>query len=197
MRLPHAFHRQALGRVALVAWFVVMVGVGAGLLAKHVLPFRTPEKNQKLEASLERLRTVDEQGRWLAIHVLYADCRCSARVADHLASTVRPAGWDEMVLWVGDPAPSDVLEARFDVRRIRSDELAALGIEAAPLLVALDPGGHVHYAGGYTDRKQGPVIDDRRLLAAARGSDSVPGLPVFGCAVSSRLQNELAALPTP
>jgi hypothetical protein len=194
MRHLLALTQNALSGLALTGWFVLMLGLGAGLLAKHLLPFRAPE-TQHLGAALDALRNPDERGRWLAVHVLYADCACSHRVADHLAHSQRPPGWAEMVLWVGEPAPQDLL-ARFDVRRVTSEDLAREGIEAAPVLVALDPVGRVHYVGGYTDRKQGPVIDDVALLAAARREDSVPGLPVFGCAVSKRLVAELAVLPT-
>jgi hypothetical protein len=196
MRRLLAFARTTLSGIALTAWFVSMLGLGAGLLARHMLPLRAPQDTKRLGASLDGLRSSDERGRWLAVHVLYADCRCSLRIADHLALTVRPPEWAEVVLWVGEPGPSPDLGSRFDVRRVSSADLARYGIEAAPLLVAIDPAGTVHYVGGYTDRKQGPVIDDRRLMAAARDSDFVPSLPVYGCAVSDRLQNELATLPT-
>jgi hypothetical protein len=186
---------RTLGRLALAVWFVTMLGSGAGLLARHLLPFRAPARVDRLAASLDKLRLPNEEGRWVAVHVLYADCRCSLRIADHLAHTARPDGWVEVVLWVGEPAPAADLRTRFDVRKTTSEELARLGVESAPLLVALDPEGHAHYAGGYTDRKQGPGIDDRRLLAAAQSSAFVPSFPVYGCAVSDRLRNELATLP--
>jgi hypothetical protein len=185
-----------IGGALLLAWFVAMLGLGAGLLARHMLPFRSPSKTEQLAASLDALRRADQKGSWLAVHVLYADCRCSKRVAEHLALGPRPPGWVELVLWVGDSGPDPLLEARFDVRRIAQGDLGHYGIESAPLLVLLDPDGNVHYAGGYTDRKQGPVIFDQRLFAAARVSPSVPSLPVYGCAVSRRLQDDLASLPT-
>jgi hypothetical protein len=186
---------RTLGRVALAVWFVTMLGSGAGLLARHLLPFRAPASVDRLAASVNKLRLPNEEGRWVAVHVLYADCRCSLRIAEHLAHSARPEGWVEVVLWVGEPGPAADLRTRFDVRLTSSEELARLGVESAPLLVALDPEGHAHYAGGYTERKQGPGIDDTRLLAAARSSAFVPGLPVYGCAVSDRLRNELASLP--
>ncbi|HLK41165.1 MAG TPA: hypothetical protein VKU41_30650 [Polyangiaceae bacterium] len=189
--------RGRAGKIALVAWFVAMVAVGSGLLAKHVLALPAPAVSPKLAASLDALRGPHAQSTWLAVHVLYSECRCSQRIVDHLVSTERPVGWSEIVLWVGNLAPRAELEQRFDVRRVRSADLAAYGIEAAPLLVVVDPAGHVRYAGGYTTRKQGPVIDDLRIFDDSRREAVVASLPVFGCAVSDRLKRALAVLPTP
>ncbi len=185
------FGKQA----TVVVWFVVMIVLGAGLLARHVVALPSPA-SAKLGPELGALRTPTEQGRWLAVHVLYDDCRCSIRIADHLVETTRPSDWSEIVLWVGAAPPAE-LDRRFDVRRVSADQLAHLGIEAAPSMVALDPSNHVVYSGGYTDRKQGPVIEERRILADARAARPIKTLPVFGCAVSRRLKTELSTLPTP
>ena len=173
-----------------------MVVLGAGLLARHVVALPSPA-SAKLGPMLGALRTPAEQGQWLAVHVLYDDCRCSNRIADHLVQTTRPGEWSEMVLWAGSQQPPAELDRRFDVRRVSGAELAELGIEAAPSMVALDPSNRVVYSGGYTDRKQGPVIEDRRILADARAARPIEKLPVFGCAVSSRLKTALSTLPTP
>jgi hypothetical protein len=130
------------------------------------------------------------------VHVLYSDCRCSQRVAEHLATTERPQGWSEIVLWIGDDAPPAGLAQRFDLRRATAAELASYGVESAPSMILADPAGNIRYAGGYTDRKQGPVIEDLRILTAVRRSEDVSNLPLFGCAVSARLKSDLAVLPT-
>jgi hypothetical protein len=195
MRNVFLLVRGHIGAIALVAWFAVMLALGAGLLAKHLVSLPAPAKDGKIAAALDALRRSDDRGKWLAVHVLYSDCRCSQRVVDHLLATERPHDWSEMVLWVGNLAPSQALEQRFDVRRIGTADLARYGIEAAPILVAVDPDGHVRYSGGYSDRKQGPVIDDLRILQAASHPESVASLPVFGCAVSDRLRRQLATLP--
>ncbi len=182
---------------ALALWFVSMVVLGAGLLARHVVALPTPAPSAMLGASLRVLRNAQNQDRWLAVHVLYAECRCSQRIVDHLLSSARPGDWSETVLWIGHPDPSPLLEERFDVRRIGPADLARYGVESAPMLIALDPSGRVRYAGGYTERKQGPVIDDLRILRAAQRPDVVASLPVFGCAVSRRLQRLFSALPSP
>jgi len=174
-----------------------MLVLGAGLLAKHVVALPAPVNNEKLSTSLSAFRSSNAQGEWLAVHVLYSECRCSQRIVLHLISTLRPAGLEEVVLWVGKGAPDPALDRGYRVKRLSSVELARLGVEAAPLLVVLDPENHVRYAGGYTDRKQGPVIEDLRILAEARHASMLASLPVFGCAVSDRLKRALATLPAP
>ena len=101
------------------------------------------------------------------------------------------------MLWTGERAPSAELARRFDVRRLSADELAVLGIEAVPMLVVVDPLGVVRYAGGYTDRKQGPVFRDVEILMMARALMPITGSPVYGCATSERLHSRLALLPVP
>ena len=183
-----------LGPTALAVWFGVMTLFCAGLLARHLLAMPTPAPTARLGEHLATLRPPGTT--WLAVHVLSSDCRCSQRVVDHLLHSERPAGWHEVVLWVGDLEPAPELTRRFDVRRVTAAELAAYAIEAVPLLVAVTPANEVRYAGGYTDRKQGPVYHDVEILAAARERD-VTAIPLFGCATSERLRHALAALPVP
>ena len=185
-------------RVLLAGWLGAMIWLGAGLLARHAVALPPVATNAKLARSLGALHGKRAPGSWLAVHALYAECRCSQRIVQHLTSSPRPSGWDELVLWVGKTPPPSELSARFRVRRLPSTELASLGIEAAPSLVALDPESRVRYAGGYTNRKQGPVIDDLRILESVRRGDAdVTPLPVFGCAVSDRLKRAFATLPLP
>lgn len=187
--------RRRLGGATVTAWFAVMVVIGAGLLTKHVVAMPRPQA-ALLTPALQMLRSPNEQNQWLAVHVLYSDCRCSQRVAEHLATTDRPQGWSEIVLWVGDDAPPTGLPDHFDLRHTSAAQLASYGVEAAPSMILADPNGSIRYSGGYTDRKQGPVIDDLRILRAVHRSENVPSLPLFGCAVSSRLKADLAVLPT-
>jgi hypothetical protein len=173
-----------------------MLVVGAGLLARHVVALPAPNQDPRLSRSLRELRRAGTSG-WLAVHVLYAECRCSQRIVAHLGSTQRPAGWQEVVLWVGETAPDPALVRGFDVRRSSPEQLAQLGVEAAPLLVVLAPSDVATYVGGYTDRKQGPDIRDLQIFRDAERSSPFSALPVFGCAVSERLKSALAALPAP
>jgi hypothetical protein len=187
--------RRRLGGATVAAWFTVMLIIGAGLLTKHVVAMPRPQA-ALLVPAMKLLRARAQNDRWLAVHVLYSDCRCSQRVAEHLAATQRPKDWSEIILWVGDEAPPPGLAQHFDLRRTTAAELASYGIEAAPSMILADPAGNIRYSGGYTDRKQGPVIEDLRILNAVRNREDVPNLPLFGCAVSARLKSDLATLPT-
>jgi hypothetical protein len=61
----------------------------------------------------------------------------------------------------------------------------------------LDPGDHARYVGGYTARKQGPDVQDRKILATLLGGTKPEENPVYGCAVSSRLQAALNPIGVP
>jgi hypothetical protein len=185
-----------LGVIAVMAWFGGMLFLGAGLLARHLVALPAPVSSPRLGAALASLRGPGERGQWMAVHALYSECRCSRLIVEHLVQSERPPGWSEVVLWIGAaPPPEGLAQRGFDVRRITRAELTTYGIEAAPLLVAVDPGDLVRYSGGYTDRKQGPVVDDLRILTAARAEGPIATLPVFGCAVSDRLKQGFSALP--
>jgi hypothetical protein len=183
--------RRKFGNIALATWFAAMIGVGSSLLAKHVVALPQPQSSL-LAPSINALRTPAERGQWLAVHVLYSDCRCFQRIADHLAGTERPPGSSEMILWVGPEAPARDLTERFDVRHVSARDLSTFGVEAAPSLIVVDPNGSLRYAGGYTNRKQGPAIEDLRILKAIQSSTQVETLPLSGCAVSSRLKSKLS-----
>jgi len=189
--------RNRVGKATLVVWFTVMTMFSAGMLARHLLAMPAPTRTARLGHHLSALQRPGAPPSWLAVHVLSSECTCSKRVVAHLLESQRPAGWTEIVLWVGDLEPSAELVRRFDVRRVTAADLARYEIEAAPLLVAVTPDGDVRYAGGYTDRKQGPVFHDLDILAAARASADLPSFPLFGCATSERLKSALANLPTP
>ena len=186
--------RNIFARTAVAAWFVVLTTLCAGLLARHAIALPSPEPTAALGKRLSGFVSGDRT--FLAVHVLSSDCKCSLRIARHLTESQRPSGWREVVLWVGDEAPATELVARFETRRIRASELAELGIEAVPMLIAVDPNGDVRYVGGYTDRKQGPVFRDLDVLTMARVIALSP-MPVYGCATSERLQRQLARLPVP
>jgi hypothetical protein len=189
--------RGVITPLGLTTWFAAMLLLGAGLLAKHVIALPAPPASARLSSSLSAFRSSKAPNQWLAVHVLYAECRCSQRIVAHLLATARPPGWEEVVLWVGKATPAPALERAYRVKSVTGTELSGFGVEATPLLVVLDPDNHVRYAGGYTERKQGPVIDDLKILAQAQRTSTLASLPVFGCAVSDRLKRALGVLPTP
>lgn len=181
---------------ALGAWFVALGITAASLLARHLLPLPPPEDT----ATLASLRTGEGTGRWMAVHVLYTECPCSRRIAEHLMASARPLDVEEHVVLVGARAGlANGLRTRgFDVVEVEPEELARrFGIEAVPLLVVLGPDDTTKYSGGYTERKQGPDPRDLEIIARARTGDGEPGLPIFGCAVGRALREALNPLDLP
>ena len=193
-------HRPARGpRAVVAAWFIVVALVSASLMARHLVALPRPTHARELAAALGAFRPVGAAGSLAIVHVLYAECRCSKLVAEHLASKPRPAGVVEHVVIVGqDEALGSSLASRgFAVQFVSERQLAAWGIEAAPLFVVLSAAGEVRYAGGYTERKQALFPRDREIVAALRAGDEVTPLPVFGCAVSNELKRTINPLRLP
>jgi hypothetical protein len=188
--------RQWLVYVALGIWFVVMGAVAASLLARHVVPLPPPADT----VSLSSLRSVDDTGRWIAVHVLYSECVCSRRIIEHLTRSARPTDVVEYVVLVG--ARTDLTSALrtrgFRVLEVTPDELSTrFGIEAVPLLVVLGPDDTTRYSGGYAERKQGPELRDLHIIARARAGYDDEGLPLFGCAVGRALRQTINPLRLP
>ena len=188
--------RRRVVKIALAGWFTAMVGLSAILLARHVVPLPRPSGDDAaLATALAALRRPEDAQRFFAVHVLFAECRCSQRISEHLLTSTRPPDLGEAVLLVGE---SPELEARlgargFAVTRVDADELGTrYHVKAAPILVLLAPDGAVRYAGGYTTSKQGPDPRDLDIIARARTEGGLlKALPVFGCAVAEKLRQRL------
>jgi hypothetical protein len=184
--------------LTLSAWALGLLLLCAYLLASHLVALPVPSQdNPGLMAALEQSRSAQERGRWLMVHVIYGDCPCSMRVVDHLLERELAPGTRERMLLVGeDPG----LAARMRSHGYRVEEMSAqqlkerYEIEGVPLLVIADPAGRLRYVGGYTARKQGPDIQDTKILAELRADRSIASLPLFGCAVSRELREALNPL---
>jgi hypothetical protein len=191
---------RTLGRVGLSAWFLAMLAVCGTLLGRHLIALPRPANDAALAQAVSLLRGSDGAGRWMTVHVLYADCPCSKLVAEHVLAGVRPDGVIERVLLIGHDAD---LEGRFramglPVATVSEDEAATrFHVVAAPTFVVVAPDGTVRYVGGYTARKQGPSPQDLTILASERAGRDVAPLPIFGCAVSARLRHSLNPLGLP
>jgi hypothetical protein len=182
-------------------WVVVLFVIATSLGAAHLHALPKPARaDAALSHALNQLRSDKERNAWLAVHVLYAQCRCSQGILRHLASNPRPASVVEKLLLVGqNPGIAPELRAltgrNFGILAVTAHELRdRYRVEAAPLMLVLAPDGTVRYSGGYTDHKQGPVIKDRAILAELMSRKEARELPVFGCAVSRELQRLLDPL---
>jgi hypothetical protein len=183
---------------AFFVWVGVLFVVGTSLSAAHfyTLPKPAPE-DPGLRHSVNALRSAAEDRAWLAVHVLYAQCRCSRRILDHLGSSKRPSGIREKLLVVGqldaiEPALRRIRGRGFEVVRTTATELRdQFHVASAPLLLVLSPDGRAVYSGGYTERKQGPTPRDGEIIARLMENQPTQELPLFGCAVSKELQSLL------
>jgi hypothetical protein len=197
---PSVAPRIRLGaRVAFWAAVPLALFIAGWLTMPHLIAMPAPAASDRaLAAGIAGLRRPGPGG-WLVVHALYAACRCSERVVDHVLDRPALPGADEVVLVVG-ARPDWVARAERAGRRVVTIGPEALRarfhIESAPLLVIATPGGEVAYAGGYTRQKQGPVIEDVAIYQALR-ADRAPGgpLPVLGCASSQRLRSALSLWP--
>jgi len=179
----------------LAAWVGLSFVVQTTLMASHWYTLPTPDRaDAALEDALGELVPPHADGSWVAVHVLYSQCRCSQRVFDHLFESQRPDGLHETVLLVGEDASIEAraASAGFDVWVVSPPELESrFGIVSAPLLLVLGPDAGLRYAGGYTERKQGYDVQDLKIVESLRRGDDPAGLPLYGCGVSKELQQLL------
>lgn len=175
----------------LIGWAAALLLVTTVLMVGHWVTLPRPNLDDpRLASALTELRAAPSK-RWELTHVLYVDCRCSQRVFAHLLERPTPAAASERVLMVGsdDAWRRQAALRGFEVLETSAEQLGRrFGIESAPLLLISDPGGEVRYAGGYTDRKQGPQYRDVEALEALRRGEPVELLPLFGCGVTRELQ---------
>lgn len=185
-------------RIGLGIWAPMLLVICAFLLSSHLLTLPSPEvEDPALQAAVQKVRKQEDTGKWMAVHVLYADCKCSQGVAEYLVSSERPKGVAEKLVLVGDdPELAERAAAMgFEVIQTTPDGLREnWHMEAAPLLVLVDPANQLQYLGGYTDRKQAADIRDVAILSSLQQTKPVPALPLFGCAVSQSLQRAVDPL---
>jgi hypothetical protein len=147
-----------------------------------------------VERAFAQLQT-DSRKR-LLVHVVASDCSCAQRLTRHVLSRPRLPDTAEVLLLVGPVKPWQALAAAAGVviHAIDADTLQQrYGLDAAPVLVALAPGGRMDYLGGYFDHPAALHPQDQRLHAQWLQGSGAPGtapapLPVYGCAVSPSLR---------
>jgi hypothetical protein len=125
---------------------------------------------------------------------LYAECRCSQSILEHLIARGARRDVAESSLLV---SPTPELTQRLSAAGYRVDVVAAgelqtrFAIESAPLLIVADAAHAIRYMGGYTLHKQAPDIRDVDIIDDVLAGRDAPELPLFGCAVSQRLKKLL------
>jgi hypothetical protein len=175
------------------SWAVLMVIIGASLMVNHWVPLPRPQGTAiSSKASLASFQADEAEHRWTAVHFLYAECPCSRRVLNHLLEQSPREDAIERIVLIGD-APELAMKAEAQGYKVDcvapAELLAEYGVEAAPLLMVVDPDGQERYIGGYTSRKQLLDVQDRAILDSLMAGQEVEPLPLFGCAVSGRLKS--------
>jgi len=188
--------RTILARVLLFTWAPLVLLVLSSLMTGHWAPLPTPTAHDAvLRKGLDALPEHARFDDWTVHHVLYSGCRCSRFVFDYVAERPSPDGVHEVVLLIGEPDEAFAAackERGMPCVVLTEEQLQQqLGIEAAPLFVATAPSGEVRYVGGYTDRKQAIDYRDLEVVERLRAGEQVEPMPVFGCGVSSSLQEAL------
>ncbi len=185
-------------KLGLAAWAGLLLFVVGTLMVGHWYTLPKPDKTDAfLTRALADLRGPTDADAWMSVHVLYTECRCSQRVFDHLFSSKRPSAVREKVLLVGKDARIEgrAEKAGFDVLVVSPPELKErFSLEAAPLLLVVEPSGSIVYSGGYTQRKQGPDIRDIDIITSLMQERAPRELPLYGCGTGNELQKQLDPL---
>lgn len=188
--------------VGIMVWAAACVVVGTYLLATHLLTMPAPAPTDPvLHRGIAARRGAHQLDRWLVLHVVFDECVCSQRVLDHLLADPRPPGLAERIVLVTEHRAARaawiaaIPAHGFELDVVTPEQLVAeYHIEAAPMLVIVDPQDTVRYVGGYTPRKQAADVRDIVVIAAVQRGELVEPLPTFGCAIGRALNSRLDPL---
>jgi hypothetical protein len=200
-KLPPAVAYALIGAwvaVALLGISSLAVPHMAAMPAPHWVPWgpATPAPREaKLSGAFLELRQRDT-GRFI-VHVIYQRCSCTERLFAHLVARGAFSDAEEIVVFVGEDAGKRQAATRAGFRylAVSAEDLAQrFGLEAAPVLLAFDAPGRLRYAGGYFDHPSTVKSLDESIYARVAAGELPQPLPIFGCAVSSRLQDSVDPL---
>jgi hypothetical protein len=189
-------NRDCVGKLLLAGWLVITLVGLAALSLKHMASLPIPHDQALLERATLQLR--HHSGEKLLVHVISGECSCARALFAHLVSRRPFPGAEEIILFVGpDTRKQDKLArlAGFAFTTVSAQELGSrFGLEAAPVLIVMSSAGELQYVGGYYAHPATTIpLDERIYTQLAAGTEPQP-LPVFGCAVSPRLQQSLTLL---
>lgn len=184
--------KERLGKAALTLWLPVTLAIVASLMVSHVVAMPSPTDGARLRDGVSALRRGDGPFR---LHVLYERCSCTRSLWAHLMERGAQAGVDELILYVGAD-PERAAEARrrgYRFARRTPEALSdTLGLDAAPLFVVAED--EIAYVGGYYALPAAVDPRDEAIVRALAGGEPVAPLPIYGCAVSPALQDQVDPL---
>lgn len=199
---PPRWCKDRFGRLLVLLWLPAILVPTSLLMASHLLTLPAPVIDASFARSVQRGRDTARPGTWFLLHVLAADCACSRDVAAALLARGADPTASEKILFIegsDSPAADAELGQRLRARGFAFERLSAVALEAtygivgAPLLVVMTPAGEIAYTGGYSRVAKGPAQDVELLRELRAGRRPAP-LPLFGCAVSRKLQTRLDPL---
>lgn len=160
-------------------------------MASHLVSMPTP---QNVENFIKKIKNnyYKNDGRAVIVHTIYEKCSCTNSLLKHLVERGLQASSHEVVFVIGSRAPFETeLSAKgFSVFKMKQqDFVKEFGIEAAPLLTLINSKGDLMYMGGYFKTSEARISTDQDIIQRAliEGQPYKP-LPLYGCAVSDRLQ---------
>jgi hypothetical protein len=184
------------GAYALIGGWAAAALLGISSLAvPHMAAMPGAPHEARMTRALLELRQRDATR--FVVHVIYERCSCTERLFAHLVSRGAFADAEEVLVFVGEDTSKRDAATRAGFRYVAispSDLSARFGLEAAPVLLAFDAPGRLRYAGGYFDHPSTVTSLDEKIYARIVAGESPRALPVFGCAVSPRLQDSVDPL---
>lgn len=131
-------------------------------------------------------------GTWTMTHVLGEGCKCSHQVYLYLLERGPQKDLSENVVVLGSMKEEEQqLSARgFKILHRDAREIASEKAVGVPFLLITSPKGEAVYAGGYSSHtiKEKTPLHDLKILASLQGGKPSAEFPIFGCAVSHRIQ---------
>lgn len=177
-------------------WAPAALVVVALLMVNHVVAMPEPSDVERLQGAVVELLGGRLERR-AVVHVIYAGCSCTDGLVAHLDERGPRPDADEVVLYVGADRER---QARLAARGFRVEPLPRSALEqrfalqAAPILVVIEPDGVLTYVGGYYRYPAAVHALDQEVLASLDAGKAPEAFPIFGCAVDPALARQLDPL---
>jgi hypothetical protein len=187
--------RRTLVGVLIGAWAIGTLLAISTLALPHMAPLPETSREARTMRALLGLRTAAD--RELVVHVIAARCSCTERLFAHLMRRRPFGGADEIVLFVGDdPRKQEAARgAGFRYATVTDGQLQErFALESAPVMFVFDRRDRLRYAGGYFNHPSTVSPLDEDIHGRLIRGEAPPPLPVYGCAVSARLKDQLDPL---
>ena len=194
----NSISKDVAAKIALMVWVPLIVTFISIQMVNHFVAMPVPEDYRLIEKNIPKLRQTD---KWMLVHVIYKECSCTNSLVQSLISRGASKQQEEWVLYVGaegsarDEIKSEFVRAGYSFRLLSREVLSVeYGVEAAPLLLIFSADNKLKYGGGYFERPSVYRSKDQEIIKNLLSGNPVEALPLYGCAVSDRLQNAIDPL---